>query len=100
MQKKIICGVIFLVLSAVPVHGENAMDYFNLGVKSTVTRTKIKYFTRALELDPNLAEAYQQRGMLYFFQEKYDHVIEDFQAYIRLSAPKTVCFAPDSKCND
>jgi tetratricopeptide (TPR) repeat protein len=87
MQKKIICGLIFLMLSAVPVHGDNAIEYFNLGVKSTITPTKIKYFTKALELNPNLAEAYQQRGMLYFFQEKYDHVIEDFQAYIRFGAP-------------
>ncbi len=92
MQNKIIFGLMFLILSAVSVHGENAMDYFNLGVKSTVTRTKIKYFTKALELNPNLAEAYQQRGMLYFFQEKYDHVIEDFQAYIRLAAPKAEAY--------
>ena len=80
------------MLSAVPVHGENAIEYFNLGVKSTITRTKIKYFTKALELNPNLAEAYEQRGMLYFYQEKYDHVIQDFQAYIRLTAPKAEAY--------
>jgi len=49
----------FLMLSALPVHGENAMDYFNLGLKSTITRTKIKYFSKALDLDPMLAEAYE-----------------------------------------
>lgn len=88
MKKKIIWGLVFFFLLSVPVHGENAIEYFNLGVKSTVTRTKIKYFTKALELDPNLAEAYEQRGMLYFFQEKYDHMIQDFQACIRLETPK------------
>jgi hypothetical protein len=71
MQKKIICGLIFLMLLAVPVHGENAMDTFNLGVKSTVTRTKIKCFTKALELDPNLAEAYRLSG-------KYEEAASDF----------------------
>jgi hypothetical protein len=35
------------------------MDFFNLGPKSTVTLTKIKYFSKALELDPMLAEAYE-----------------------------------------
>ena len=59
MQRKIICFLIFFMLSALPVYGENAMDYFNLGLKSTITRTKIKYFSKALELDPMLAKAYE-----------------------------------------
>ena len=61
------------------------MDYFNLGLDSTFTPTKIKYFSKALELDPSFAEAYEKRGMLYFFQEKFDKVIRDFQANIRLA---------------
>jgi tetratricopeptide (TPR) repeat protein len=80
------------MLSALPVHGENAMDYFNLGIKSNLTPRKIKYFSKALELDPNMAEAYEKRGMLYFFQEKFDNVIQDFQAYIKLSPPKTEAY--------
>lgn len=92
MQKKVVCFLIFLMLSALPVHGENAMDYFNLGLKSTITRTKIKYFSKALELDPMLAEAYEKRGTLYFFQEKFDHVIQDFQTYIGLTPPKAEAF--------
>jgi len=92
MQRKTICFLIFLMLSALPAHGENAMDYFNLGLKSNLTRTKIKYFSKALELDPNMAEAYEKRGMLYFFQEKYDNVIQDFQAYMRLAPPKAEAY--------
>lgn len=59
MQKKVVCFLIFLMLSTLPVHGENAINFFNLGLKSTVTRTKIKYFSKALELDPMLAKAYE-----------------------------------------
>ena len=92
MQRKIICFLIFLMLSALPVHGENAMGYFNLGLKSNLTPTKIKYFSKALELDPNMAKAYEKRGLLYFFQEKFDHVIQDFQAYIRLAPPKAEAY--------
>ncbi len=80
------------MLSALPVHGENAMDYFNLGLKSSITRTKIKYYSKALELDPSLLEAYEKRGVLYFFQEKFDHVIQDFQAYIRLAPKKAEAY--------
>ena len=92
MQRKIISYLMFLLMSALPVHGENAMDYFNLGLKSTITRTKVKYFSKALELDPNLVEAYEKRGMLYFFQGKFDNVIKDFQAYIRLAPPKAEAY--------
>ena len=80
------------MLSALPVHGENAIDYFNLGLKSNLTTTKIKYFSKALELDPNMAEAYEKRGRLYFFQEKFDNVIQDFQDYIRLAPKKAEAF--------
>ena len=59
MQKKILYFLILLIVSALPVYGENAMDYFYLGLKSTITHTKIKYFSKALELDPMLAKAYE-----------------------------------------
>ncbi|UCD30917.1 MAG: tetratricopeptide repeat protein [Desulfobacterales bacterium] len=80
----IICLVIFLTLRVANAHAESAMEYFNLGEKSTITRTKIKYFSRALELDPYMAEAYEKRGLLYFFQEKFNQAIQDFDAFIRL----------------
>ncbi len=92
MQKKVICYLIFLMLSALSVYGENATDYFNRGLKSTLTRTKIKYFSKALELAPNLTEAYEKRGVLYFFQGKFDNVIQDFQTYIELSPPKAEAY--------
>jgi len=92
MQRKVICYLIILMLSAISVYGENATDYFNLGLKSTSTRTKIKYFSKALDLAPNLTEAYEKRGVLYFFQEKFDNVIQDFQTYIKLSPPKAEAF--------
>jgi tetratricopeptide (TPR) repeat protein len=88
MKKKGVCFLLLLMLLALPVHGENAMEYFNLGLKSTLTSTKIKYFSKALEINPMLAEAYEKRGTLYFFQEKFDHFIQDFQTYIGLTSPK------------
>ena len=92
MQRKVICYLIFLMLSSLSVYGENATDYFNLGLKSTVTRTKIKYFSKALELAPSLTEAYEKRGLLYFFQGQFNNVIQDFQAYIRLAPPKAEAY--------
>ncbi|HUV78556.1 MAG TPA: tetratricopeptide repeat protein [Desulfobacterales bacterium] len=66
----------------------NAMEYFNLGLKSSMANVKINYFTTALDLNPRLADAYEKRGLYYYFQEKYDKVIEDFTNYIRLVPDK------------
>jgi tetratricopeptide (TPR) repeat protein len=61
-----------------------ATDYFNLGLKSAHANKKIEYFTKALELNPNLAAAYEKRGIFYYFQEKYDKVIQDFENYVKI----------------
>lgn len=77
-----------VLASEIPTHIDNAMDYFDYGIKSSMTSDKIEYFTKALELDPELAAAYERRGMLYYFQEKYDKVIQDFNSYIELAPAK------------
>jgi tetratricopeptide (TPR) repeat protein len=87
IKRNAIFCLLFLLLSAATAHGENAMDYFNLGLKSTSTRTKIKYFSKALALAPDLVEAYENRGMLYFFQRKFENAIQDFQTYMSLAPP-------------
>ena len=79
-MKKTIAGVISCVLLTVcAAWGQNAMQFYDLGLKSSMTQRKIDYFTRALELDPNLSAAYEKRGMLYYFQENYTGTIQDFQ---------------------
>ena len=88
MKKLILLLVPLALLIAGPAYSEDAMKYFNLGVQSSVTRKKIEYFTRALELDPNLVEAYEKRGLLYYFQENYDKVVQDYLTYIE-RAPAT-----------
>jgi Tfp pilus assembly protein PilF len=55
MKKKAIYLFIFLWLLAAPAYGDNAMDYFNLGVKGSATHKKIEYYTKALELNPALS---------------------------------------------
>jgi len=92
MQRKIICYLIFFMMSVSSVYAENATDYFMRGLKSTSTRTKIKYFSKALELAPNLTEAYEKRGLLYYYQGKYNNSIEDYQTFIELSAPKAEAY--------
>ena len=68
--------------------GGSAIEYFDMGLKASMANQKINYFTTALELNPGLAAAYEKRGLHYYFQEKYDKVIEDFTHYIRLVPDK------------
>jgi len=84
-MKKLRVGLIsFLLLTGVS-WGQDAMYFYNLGLDSSIACRKIYYFTKALELNPKLADAYEKRGMLYYFQEKYSKMIRDFQAVIELT---------------
>ena len=74
----------FIWLAALPAHAEDANEYFKQAMRSSTANKKIDYLSKALELDPNLAAAYEKRGVLYYYQEKYDKVIQDFENYTRL----------------
>jgi len=91
MKKLYICILILLVTIAWPKHGQkvyafekNALEYFDLGLKTSMAYKKTTYFTKAIELNPRLATAYEKRGLNYYFQGKYHEVIEDFTNYIHL----------------
>ncbi len=84
MKRTIIWMLSLLLLASTQAHGEDAMKYFNLGLGSSRVNQRIEYFSKALELNPGFAAAYQKRGMLYYFQEKYDKVIQDFKSYTNL----------------
>ncbi len=62
----------------------SAAHYFNLGMQTSFAYKKIHYFTKALELNPKFAQAYEERGLNYYFQEKWHKVIQDFTHYIHL----------------
>jgi tetratricopeptide (TPR) repeat protein len=92
INKMAIFLVALLLLCAPVAHGENAMDYYELGVKGSNTRKKIDYFTKALQLSPNLAAAYEKRGLLYYFQGKYDRMIQDYNKYLDLEPAKAEAY--------
>ena len=92
MSKTAIYLVTLLLLHTLPVHADETTDYFDLGLKATVISKKIAFFTKALESDPKLAAAYEKRGMLYYYQRKYDKVIQDYQAYLDLAPEKAQAY--------
>jgi tetratricopeptide (TPR) repeat protein len=78
-MKKLLTTLIFFVCFTVgPAWGYDAAYFYNLGIDSSQTNTKINYFTRSIELNPALSAAYEKRGMLYYFQEHYTEMVDDF----------------------
>jgi tetratricopeptide (TPR) repeat protein len=84
-MKKLLVGLIscLLFLNGT-AWSKDAMDYYNLGLNSSMANRKINYFTRAIEINPALPHVYDKRGMLYYYQGKYTEAIQDFQRVAHL----------------
>lgn len=78
MKKILTIILIFVCCIAGPAWGYDAAYFYNLGLDSSQANIKINYFTRAIELNPVLSDAYEKRGMLFYFQEHYPEMSDDF----------------------
>ena len=65
------------------------MEYYNqkkyrfeLG---SVGERAIENYNKAIELDPNDADAYNNRGLAYYYLEEYERAIEDYNKAIELN---------------
>ena len=84
-MKRTLLGVTISILVVVcPAWGQDATRFFNLGLESSMVNKKIHYFTKALELNPRLAIAYDKRGRLHYFQENYDKMMYDYYKFTAL----------------
>lgn len=92
MKKIIISTLLYLCLSPTSTWGQSALDYYILGLESSLANKKIEYFTKAIQLNPNLAEAYEKRAIHYYFQWKLDKAIQDFTRVIELKPNSTNAF--------
>jgi tetratricopeptide (TPR) repeat protein len=85
MKKFLTAIAVLACYIAEPAWGYDASHFYKLGLDSNLANTKINYFTRAIELNPALSAAYEERGMLYYFQERYTKMIHDFLKVTKLS---------------
>lgn len=61
-----------------------SIQYFNQAFNETDLDKKIELYTKAIELNPNYAEAYNNRGSAYDDKEDFDKAIEDYTKAIEL----------------
>jgi tetratricopeptide (TPR) repeat protein len=78
MKKVLITLLAYMVLATSVAWGQDAIYYYKRGLESSMADKKIEYFTKALQLNPNLTVAYEKRGLHYYFQRKWDKVIQDY----------------------
>ena len=64
--------------TAAPMAKLSADDYYNLGNEAKDTDDKIKYYTKAIEINPYNAQFYYYRGMAYNIKTLFPLAIEDF----------------------
>lgn len=93
-MKKLLTAIIVFVFYIVgPAWGYDAAHFYDLGLDSSQTNTKINYFTRSIELNPALSAAYEKRGMLYYFQEHYTEMVRDFSKVTELKPDDAIGYS-------
>jgi tetratricopeptide (TPR) repeat protein len=84
--KKIISVILaYVCLAIAPALGQDAMDFYNRGLKSSLTYKKIEYFTKALQMNPNLVKVYEKRAIQYYFRRWFDNAIQDYTKVVELN---------------
>ena len=84
MNKIIIATLAYLCLIVTAAWGQDAIEFYNRGLRSSLACRKIEYFTKALQLNPNLAEAYEKRAIHYYLQRRFEKAIQDYTRVIEL----------------
>ena len=84
MTKITIKTMVYLCLAVSAAWGQDAIEFYNRGLKSTLAYKKIECFTKAIQLNPNLADAYEKRGIHYYLQRQFDKAIQDYSKVIEL----------------
>lgn len=74
-----------LVAVALPAWGESAEDWLRKGKDESNPELQIEYFTKAIRLNPELAEAYTARGTANTDLERYDRAIADYTSALSLN---------------
>ena len=92
MIRVFIAALAFLGLMVAPLWGQDAYEFYNRGLESSLAYKKVEYFSKAIQLDPNLAEAYEQRATHYYFQGKFDKARQDYTRAIALKPGDAVAY--------
>jgi tetratricopeptide (TPR) repeat protein len=84
MKRMLFALIAYMMVTTSAAWAQDAMYFYKRGVESSLANRKINYFTKAVELNSNLVEAYEKRAIHYYFQRRYDKAIKDYTKVIEL----------------
>jgi tetratricopeptide (TPR) repeat protein len=84
MKRMLFALIAYMMVTTSAAWAQDAMYFYKRGVESSLANRKITYFTKAVELNSNLVEAYEKRAIHYYFQRRYDKAIKDYTKVIEL----------------
>lgn len=64
---------------------DEAKNYLKVGDILSDPQDRLEYYTKAIELDPTLSDAYHNRGYLYFSLGEYELALQDYERALELS---------------
>jgi tetratricopeptide (TPR) repeat protein len=88
-------GVGTFIRLKVDSSGKDAITYFKAGLKSHQSGnydSAMKDYDKAIELAPELSEAYTNRGLMYIHFGKYKQAVKDFDKSIELESKQSVAY--------
>ncbi len=72
-------------IDKIPTDRRTAYDYFIMAFEEENLEDKIRLYSKAIELNPDYSEAYNNRGVAYRKKGEYDRAILDFDKAIELN---------------
>ena len=85
MKKKVLVAVLtYMMVTTSAAWAQDAMYFYKKGLDSSLANKRVGYFSKSLELNPNLVEAYEKRALHYYYQRRYDKAIRDYTKVIEL----------------
>jgi len=83
MKRTLFAVLTYMVLTTV-AWGHDAVYFYNQGLESSLANRRIDYFSKALQLNPKLVEAYERRGFHYYYQRRFNEAIYDYSKVVEL----------------
>ena len=84
MKRIIVAVLTYIMVTTSAAWAQDAMFFYKRGLESSLANKRVGYFTKALELNPKLVEAYEKRALHYYYQRRYDKAIQDYTRVIEL----------------
>jgi tetratricopeptide (TPR) repeat protein len=84
MKKMLFAVLTYMMVTTSVAWAQDSMYFYKRGLESSLANRRIGYFTKAVELNPKLVEAYEKRALHYYYQRRYDKAIQDYTKVIEL----------------